>query len=69
MTGNDNGADHHASGVFFSPIRTALAALSSAVHTRLELLVTELEEEREHLKQTVALSFLIFSDSASGSYC
>jgi len=37
-----------------------LAILSSAFHTRLELFVAELEEERERLKQTLVLMLLLF---------
>jgi uncharacterized membrane protein YqjE len=39
-------------------IKTALAVLSSILHTRLELFVAELEEERERLKQTLVLTLL-----------
>ena len=45
---------------FFPSLRGLLAILSSALHTRLELFVTELEEERERLKQTLVLMLLIF---------
>jgi uncharacterized membrane protein YqjE len=45
---------------FFPSLREWLAILSSALHTRLELFVTELEEERERLKQTLVLMLLIF---------
>lgn len=42
-------------------LKTALAVLSSILHTRLELFATELEEERERLKQTLVLALcLIF---------
>jgi uncharacterized membrane protein YqjE len=41
-------------------LKAALAALSAAFHTRLELFVTELEEERERLKQTLVLTLLVF---------
>lgn len=34
------------------------ATLASAFHTRVELLVTELEEERERFKQTLVLALL-----------
>ena len=34
------------------------ATLASAFHTRLELFVTELEEERERFKQTLVLALL-----------
>jgi uncharacterized membrane protein YqjE len=41
-------------------LKAALAALSSILHTRLELFATELEEERERLKQTLILTLLVF---------
>lgn len=44
----------------FHPLKTALATLSSALHTRIELAVTEMEEERERLKQTLLLTLLLF---------
>lgn len=47
------------SSSFFQPFRAVLAALSSALHTRLELFVTELEEERERLKRTLILTLLL----------
>ena len=40
--------------------KTVLAVLSSMLHTRLDLFVTELEEERERLKQTLVLTLLLF---------
>ena len=40
--------------------KTALAVLTSMLHTRLDLFVTELEEERERLKQTLVLTLLLF---------
>jgi uncharacterized membrane protein YqjE len=40
--------------------RRTLAVLSAILHTRLELFVTELEEERERLKQTLILTLLAF---------
>jgi uncharacterized membrane protein YqjE len=45
---------------FFQSLRSWFAALKSAVHTRLELFVTELEEERERLKQALLLCLLVF---------
>jgi uncharacterized membrane protein YqjE len=45
---------------FLHPLRSALAVLSSIFHTRLELFATELEEERERLKQTLVLTLLLF---------
>lgn len=45
---------------FFHPLKSALAAFTSACHTRLELFVTELEEEKVRLKQTLVLTLLLF---------
>jgi uncharacterized membrane protein YqjE len=50
------GGEHSPS--FLYSLKAALAAVSSALHTRLELFVTELEEERERLKETLLLSLL-----------
>jgi uncharacterized membrane protein YqjE len=41
------------------PLKTFVAVLASAFHTRVELFVTELEEERERLKQTLILILLL----------
>jgi len=41
-------------------IRTAIAVLSSILHTRLELFTTELEEERERLRLALLLTLLAF---------
>ncbi|MGH7811210.1 MAG: phage holin family protein [Candidatus Binatia bacterium] len=40
--------------------KSALAVLSSMLHTRIDLFVTELEEERERLKQTLVLTLVLF---------
>ena len=53
-TGSD-----HAPGILHS-LKAASAALSAILHTRLELFATELEEERERLKQTLILTLLVF---------
>jgi uncharacterized membrane protein YqjE len=45
---------------FLHSLRSALTVLSSILHTRLELFATELEEERERLKQTLILMLLVF---------
>lgn len=45
---------------FLQGLKALVAALSAAFHTRLELFVTELEEERERLKQTLVLTLLVF---------
>jgi len=58
----DSGSSPGAGGSpsFLRGLKILLAALSSGFHTRLELFVTELEEERERLKQTLLLTLLIF---------
>lgn len=40
-------------------LKALSAALTSAFHTRVELFVTELEEERERLKQTLIFTLLL----------
>lgn len=45
---------------FLDSLKSLSAAISSALHTRLELFATELEEERERLKQTLLLALLVF---------
>lgn len=46
------------SASFLRPLKLLLAGLSSALHTRAELFATELEEERERLKQSLILILL-----------
>ena len=61
MTDKDTGgANNRSPKGFFHPVRSLLATLSASFHTRLELFVTELEEERERLKQTLILTLLLF---------
>ena len=43
---------------FTQPVKDLLAVLSAALHTRLDLLVVELQEELERTKRTLAL-FLV----------
>ena len=58
MSDRGSGPDQEGSSSFSQPFKTALAVLSAALHTRFELFVTELEEERERLKQTLTLIFV-----------
>jgi uncharacterized membrane protein YqjE len=60
MTEQESGADNARRPGFLRSLKLALAALGSALHTRLELFVTELEEERERFKQTLLLTLLMF---------
>lgn len=41
-------------------LKALLALFSAALHTRLDLFATELEEERERLKQTLVFTLLLF---------
>jgi uncharacterized membrane protein YqjE len=45
---------------FLDTCKSVFVAITSALHTRLELFVTELEEERERLKQALLLTLLLF---------
>lgn len=60
MTERSGSAGEAQSNSLLHPFKTALAAMSAALHTRLELFATELEEERERLKQTLVLTLLAF---------
>ncbi|HEY5543236.1 MAG TPA: phage holin family protein [Candidatus Binatia bacterium] len=51
---------------FSQHLRAALAVLSAALHTRLELFVTELEEEGERLKRTAILLLLVVFGASLG---
>ncbi len=58
MIDNGSSADKAHPPSLSEALKTALGALSSAVHTRLELFVVELEEERERVKRTLLLALL-----------
>ena len=60
MAGKEDRTEGEHSPGFLHSLKVALAAVSSALHTRLELFVTELEEERERLKQALLLTLLLF---------
>jgi uncharacterized membrane protein YqjE len=51
---------------FSQQIKAAIAILSAALHTRLEIFVTEIEEERERLKQTAMLFLLVVFGASLG---
>jgi uncharacterized membrane protein YqjE len=59
MNGSGSPLGQEGSSSFFQTLKNLLAALSSALHTRLELFVIELEEERERLKQALILAVLV----------
>jgi uncharacterized membrane protein YqjE len=65
---NDSGSnlDQDGSASFFYTLKLLLAGLGSALHTRLDLFVTELEEERERLKRSLILAFLVIFGLAFG---
>ena len=60
MAGKEDSTEGERSSSFLQSLKAALAAVSSALHTRLELFVTELEGERERLKQALLLTLLLF---------
>jgi uncharacterized membrane protein YqjE len=60
MAEQEDSTEGERSSSFLQSLKAALAAVSSALHTRLELFVTELEEERERLKQALLLTLLLF---------
>ena len=55
----DRDYDGRSDGVWRS-LKALLAALSAALHTRLDLFAAELEEERERLKHTLVLTLMVF---------
>jgi uncharacterized membrane protein YqjE len=60
MAGKEDRTEGEHSPGFLHSLKVALALVTSALHTRLELFVTELEEERERLKQALLLTLLLF---------
>jgi uncharacterized membrane protein YqjE len=59
MSESGGNQSQEGSSSFLQSFRAVLGSLSSALHTRLELFLTELEEERERLKYLLVLTFLI----------
>jgi uncharacterized membrane protein YqjE len=51
---------------FTQQLKGVISVLSAALHTRLDLFVTELEEERERLKQTAMLLLLATAGASLG---
>jgi uncharacterized membrane protein YqjE len=51
---------------FLDTCRAVVVTITSALHTRLELFVTELEEERERLKRALLLTLLLFFSVSFG---
>ena len=60
MSETEGSTDRARAPGFLDTCKAAFATLVSALHTRLELFVTELEEERERLKRTLLLFLLLF---------
>lgn len=63
MPEKEGSAGGERSTSFLDTCKSLFAAITSALHARLELLVTELEEERERLKQTLLLTTAAFFQS------
>ncbi len=66
MSDLGNGAGERGSSRFFQPLKALFAGLVSALHTRLDLFVTELEEERERIKQAFIFTLLLVFGFAFG---
>ena len=66
MNDADGNVGQVGSSSFFQTLKILLADLGSALHTRLDLFVTELEEERERLKQALILAVLVIFGLAFG---
>ena len=60
MSETQSGSGEMRSSGIFHSLKKAFAVFIVSFHTRLELFVTELEEERERLKQTLVLTLLLF---------
>lgn len=58
MAASRNSSEESSSFGLLHPFKTVLGSVSAALHTRLELFVVELEEERERLKFTLLFAFL-----------
>ena len=65
---SDTGSDQSQAGAssFTQAAKAFLAVLSSAFHTRLDLFVTELQEELERAKQTLALFLVLLCGMSFG---
>jgi len=59
MADRDRPPDPDSSPGYLHSLKATLATLSAALHTRAEIFVIELEEERERLKQTLVLTLLM----------
>jgi uncharacterized membrane protein YqjE len=60
MAAEDSEASANRSKGFFEPFRAFLATFVGLIHTRLDLISTELEEERERLKEILLLGAISF---------
>jgi uncharacterized membrane protein YqjE len=66
MNAAGSNLDQDGSSSFFQTLKIFAVGLGSALHTRLDLFVTELEEERERLKQALILVVLVVFGLAFG---
>ncbi len=60
MAESQSSAGEKRSSSFLRSLKNTLTIFVASFHTRLELFVTELEEERERLKQTLVLTLVLF---------
>lgn len=66
MTETGGNASNRGSQGLFHSLKTSLTALSSGLHTRIELAIVEIEEEGERLKQTLLLTMLLYFSLSLG---
>jgi uncharacterized membrane protein YqjE len=66
VNGLENDQSENGAPRFTQPFKDVLAVLSSALHTRLDLFVVELQEELERTKQTLALFLLLLCAASVG---
>ena len=66
MNGLENDQSENGAPRFTQPFKELLAVLSSALHTRLDLFVVELQEELERTRQTLALFLLLLCAASVG---
>jgi len=66
MSDLGNDASGRDSSRFLQPLKAVFAGLVSGFHTRLDLFVTEIEEERERIKQAFIFTLLLMFGFAFG---
>ncbi len=66
MAETGGNASSRGSQGFLRSLKTSFTALTSGLHTRIELAIVEIEEEFERLKQTLLLTMLLYFSLSLG---